>query len=114
MIRSSNPEKLKAQYEQLGMKFDYHKHGEGPLHYSSTIDGLVLEIYPLKKSQPMADKSLRLGFEIRGVDNFFEMIKTVKTSGLKIISEPTESEWGRVGIIQDLDGRKIELKELEL
>jgi hypothetical protein len=38
-------------------------------------------------------------------------MKDVKSRGFTVISEPTESEWDYGAVIQDLDGRKIELTE---
>ncbi len=109
VIRTSNPEQLKEQYERLGFEFDYHKHGNGPFHYSADSNGFVLEIYPLSKSMEKADNSLRLGFEIK---NLKSKINELKNSDWKILSDIKETEWGLVALIQDLDERKIELKNI--
>ncbi|WP_299611393.1 hypothetical protein [uncultured Aquimarina sp.] len=107
VIRTSNPEILKDQYERLGFEFDYHQHGNGPLHYASELNGFVFEIYPLTKSMEKADNSIRLGFDIEGLKS---KIIDLSSSDWKILSEPKETEWGLTALIQDLDGRKIELK----
>ena len=67
VLRTSNIQKLSDFYALLGLKFEYHKHGNSPYHYSGTIGQTVFEIYPLTKNQSEADKNLRLGFAI---DNF--------------------------------------------
>ena len=108
VIRTSNPEILKEQYEKLGFEFDYHQHGNGPFHYASENNGFVFEIYPLTRSMEKADNSLRLGFDIQELKM---KIKNLKNSNWKILSEPKKTEWGLTAIIQDLDGRKIELKD---
>ena len=108
VIRTSNPESLAEFYSQLGITFVYHKHGNGSWHYSSELKKLVFEIYPFLKNQEVADKSLRLGFE---VDNLDALVLKLKKSNVEILVEPKESEWGYFAIIKDLDGRKIELKE---
>jgi hypothetical protein len=107
VIRTANPTELKEQYEQLGFEFDYHQHGKGPFHYASEHQGFVFEIYPLTKSMDKADASTRLGFEIENVD---ATIKKIENSNWKIISQPKNTEWGTMAIVQDLDGRKVELK----
>jgi lactoylglutathione lyase len=107
VIRSENPEKLKNQYEILGHKFEYHQHGNGPFHYASEHGGFVLEIYPLTKSMEKADNSLRIGFEIQDLKAKMEELKN---SNWTIVSDVKETEWGVTAVIQDLDGRKIELK----
>ncbi|WP_070138639.1 VOC family protein [Crocinitomix algicola] len=107
VIRTSEPELLKYQYEVLGFTFDYHQHGNGPFHYASEQNGFVFEIYPLTKSMEKADNSIRLGFDIEDLRN---KIVDLENSNWEILSEPKETEWGLTALIQDLDGRKIELK----
>ena len=107
VLRSENPELLKNQYQILGFEFEYHQHGNGPFHYASEQDGFIFEIYPLTKSQTAADKSLRIGFEI---ENLVSKVSELENSGWIINSSLKETEWGLIAIVQDFDGRKIELK----
>lgn len=107
VIRTSEPEQLKSQYELLGCKFEYHRHGAGPFHYASENDGLVFEIYPLTKSMNAADKSIRLGFDIEKLEL---KMKGLENSNWQIISPLSQTEWGLTAVMSDLDGRKVELK----
>lgn len=106
VIRSAQPAVLAAFYTQLGINFEYHRHGTGPLHYAAAINGLVLEIYPLQKGQLQADSGLRLGFKL---DNPQEVIEALRLEEVAIISEPIDSPWGCRAVFQDPDGRKVEL-----
>ena len=108
VIRTQNPEALKEQYEKLGFQFQYHQHGKGPFHYAHEEEDFVFEIYPFKQEQEKADDSLRLGFVIKELD---QSIEKLRKSNWKILSEVKEREWGKAAIVQDLDGRKVELKE---
>ena len=108
VLRSEHPELLKKQYELLGLHFEYHKHGNGTYHYATEVNGLVLEIYPLLKSMPQADKSLRLGFTTTALK---EQLDLLKESDWILVSEPKTTPWGLTAVIQDLDGRKIALTE---
>lgn len=108
VIRTDKPKELSAFYEQFGMKFEYHQHGKGTWHYSTELEGIIFEIYPLMKNQNAPDKFLRLGFTIENLD---ELIINLKKNNVEIFREPKESEWGYFAIVKDLDGRKIELKE---
>lgn len=110
VLRTPDPQQLANFYTQLGLQFDYHKHGNSPYHYSASIGKTVLEIYPLKKNQTQADAELRLGFEI---DNFDNIIQQLSLQNVKIIAEAILTEFGTVAIIQDSDGRKIELYKKE-
>ena len=109
VIRTENPEILKEQYEKIGLKFEYHRHGNGPMHYSFEKDGFVFEIYPSRNIIGKKEDRIRLGFELKNLDL---KIHELKNTNWKIISEVKETKWGRIAIIEDLDGRKIELKDL--
>ena len=106
VIRTSDIERLSKFYTLFGLNFDYHKHDKSPYHYSATVDKTVVEIYPLTKTQTEPDKSLRLGFSL---DNFEHTIDLLKERGITFTSEVTQSEFGIMAIIEDPDGRKIEL-----
>ena len=105
VIRTNDPKRLAAFYSLLGLTFEYHQHGNSPMHYSATIGKMVLEIYPLTKSQPEPDKHLRLGFTL---DNFDETLNHLKANEIEC-SEPTLTDFGFVTIVSDPDGRKVEL-----
>lgn len=108
VIRSDQPEQVAHFYEHLGLTFEYHRHGKGPLHYSSVCEDMVFEIYPLLKRQTEADISIRLGFHVSHLDALLEKLKA---QDIAIIQEPQRSEWGYQAIVKDPDGRKIELTE---
>ncbi|WP_269236765.1 VOC family protein [Flavobacterium flavigenum] len=106
VLRTSDTKKLSDFYSLFGLAFEYHQHGNSPFHYSATIGKTVLEIYPLTKSQTQADKSLRLGF---GIDNFEATIQKLTALEVVFALPPKQTEYGFMAVIEDLDGRKIEL-----
>ena len=106
VIRTNNTKLLADFYSLLGFKFEYHKHDSSPYHYSTTIRETILEIYPLAKNQIETDKNLRLGF---GIENFDQVMITLKTLQVDFSQEPTQTEFSFMAIIIDPDGRKIEL-----
>jgi predicted enzyme related to lactoylglutathione lyase len=105
VIRTNEPKRLADFYNLLGLTFDYHKHGNSPMHYSSKIGSMVLEIYPLAKNQTEADKNIRLGFAI---DNFEETLNLLNHHNVSF-SESMQTDFGFLTIVSDPDGRKIEL-----
>jgi lactoylglutathione lyase len=105
VIRTNDQKRLADFYGLLGLTFEYHKHGNSPMHYSATIGTMILEIYPLTKSQTEIDKNLRLGFAI---DNFEETLKLLNKNEITF-SAPKLTDFGFLTIISDPDGRKIEL-----
>jgi predicted lactoylglutathione lyase len=106
VLRSKNIVASVQFYERIGLKFDYHRHGKGPLHYSCTIEGAVFELYPLLKEQKEADTSTRLGFE---VENLEALIEELRVIGVTIVQEPLDSEFGYFAVVKNLDGTKVEL-----
>jgi predicted enzyme related to lactoylglutathione lyase len=106
VIRTGDTKRLADFYSLFGLTFDYHKHGDSPFHYSATIGQTVLEIYPLAKSQSEPDRALRLGF---GIDDFDETVLKLRGLEVSFLSGPTQTEFGIIAIINDPDGRKIEL-----
>lgn len=78
VLKTSRPEELVEFYAQLGINFENHKHGNGPLHYAAEIAGVVFEIYPLPNNMEKADNTLRLGFM---VDNLNGLVDKIRESG---------------------------------
>lgn len=108
VLKTSRPDDLASFYQHLGIVFEKHRPGTGPLHYAGDIEGIVFEIYPLPKDRDKADDTLRLGFTVENLD---AKTNTLKESGGKIVKAPEQTEWGYIAIVEDLDGRKIELKD---
>jgi lactoylglutathione lyase len=105
VMRTNAPQRLAEFYSLLGCTFHYHQHGNSPMHYSTTIGGMVMEIYPLSKNQTQPDAHLRLGFVI---ENFDEILMTLSNNQVTY-TEPTHTDFGFLTIVTDPDGRKIEL-----
>ncbi|MBO9728859.1 MAG: glyoxalase/bleomycin resistance/extradiol dioxygenase family protein [Chitinophaga sp.] len=106
VIKTPAPDQLAEFYTRLGFEFHYHRHGKGPFHYASTNSNTVLEIYPLPKDVTEADKTTRLGFSVDNLDTLL-----LELPPACIINGAATTEWGYTALIQDLDGRKIELTQ---
>lgn len=108
VLKTSNLHTLVEQYKLLGLNFEYHQHGNGPFHYSTEINNLVFEIYPLPQNELDVNKNIRLGFSVPDLNHVFV---SIKTSSWIIKSELKHDRSYPYAIIQDLDGRVIELNE---
>ena len=108
VIKTNQLEKQKTFYESLGLIFQKEKHGKGPEHFSSEIkeQNFVFEIYPLPKNQTIPDTTTRLGFR---VDDLEKTIQTISQIGGKIKNEIRETSWGTLAVVEDLDGRSVEV-----
>jgi lactoylglutathione lyase len=107
VIKTKNIDELVKFYQLIGLHFDKHQHGKGAIHYATIIKGIVFEIYPLK-GELNADNSLRLGFE---VNNLTELMTKLALNNVKIINYPKQTEFGFMALVEDFDGRKIELNQ---
>ncbi|MDR7369982.1 VOC family protein [Flavobacterium aquidurense] len=106
VLRTGNPERLADFYGLFGLTFEYHKHGNSPMHYNAAMGQTILEIYPLAQEQAYPDVNLRLGFELT---SFKETVQKLKDNNVHFFSEPAITDFGFMTIIADPDGRKIEL-----
>jgi lactoylglutathione lyase len=108
VIKTNKLDNLAKFYSDIGLNFEFHQHGKRVFHYAAVIDDFIFEIYPLPENIIIPDATTRLGFEVGDLD---EMIFKLREKGVKIITEPMLTEYGYVSIIEDLDGRKIELSQ---
>jgi lactoylglutathione lyase len=104
VLRVRDLAQARAFYRLLGLSFVDEQHGSGPLHYSATIDGLTLELYPARPEDSLGRQ--RLGFRVRPLDG---IVESLRRQGVKIVSEVRESPWGRRAIVEDPEGNVIEL-----
>jgi lactoylglutathione lyase len=100
-------------YETIGLDFVEERHGEGPEHYACDLQGMILEIYPLRPgvtAKPCESVALVLF-----VDGFERVV-----AGLKAM----DAKPGKVGIylaakglrsvsVRDPDGLLVRLLERE-
>ena len=108
VIKSARMEELVSFYQMLGVRFDHHQHQRGPLHYAAELGNMVFEIYPLPENE-LVNTSIRLGFSVANLESTIDQLGK---AGIKIIREPKQTEWGYIGIVEDPDGRKVELNQL--
>lgn len=107
VIKTHQLEALVHFYQLLGLSFIYHQHGSGPFHYSTQLNGLTFELYPLPKTATV-DSSTRLGLVVPNLDL---LLTKLQKEAVLILKKAKQSPWGYTALIQDLDGRKIELTE---
>ena len=109
VIRSAEPARLAEFYSLLGLQFIYHQHGtKGTWHYSANVGELVFEIYPLLAAQGQVDTSLRLGFQILNLE---QLMEELKRNNVKVVVPAKAGEWGYRAVVEDVEGRRVELVE---
>lgn len=104
VIRSRDIELSATFYAEMGLLMSRHRHGTGPEHYTSVVDGFVFEIYPIGAGPPTT--GVRIGFSVDDVDSIVEMLAN---AGGIIVTHSHDSEWGRRAVMKDPDGHTVEL-----
>lgn len=104
VLRSPDIDRASNFYSALGLLFTKHRHGFGPEHYASCVNGFVFEIYPLGKHPPTI--GTRIGFSVDDVDTIVPMLLEI---GAELVSSVADTEWGRRAVVKDLDGHIVEL-----
>ena len=87
------------------------KHGKGPVHYSSSSNGIIIEIYPdthKSATESRAERTIRLGFMVESLDATLE---SLRATGATILSPTSITQRGRLAVALDPDGREVEINE---
>jgi lactoylglutathione lyase len=98
-------------YRGLGLAMIEEKHGKGPVHYSSSSNGITLEIYPETQknfTESRAQRTLRLGFTVESLATTLESLETL---GATVLNPSSVAQWGRLAVVLDPDGREVEICE---
>lgn len=101
ILRAENKETTKAFYERLGMTFDEHRHGDGPLHYVATFHSAMLEIYQGRESGESAGErdyraagettlyiELPPGLSIQQLGPEITIVRVVRDNALVVLRDP--------------------------
>jgi len=100
VLRCKSIQITKMFYEKLGLIFVQEQHGKGAVHYATHVDEMVLELYPLKE-----------GFEIEQSRLGFSVAKGLIENMKNDVVSQYEFNGQKVFVVQDPDGRKVELVE---
>jgi lactoylglutathione lyase len=112
VLRASDISITVTFYRALGLEFVQEQHGTGPVHYACESEGLVIEIYPGKAGNAIDRKqagAVTLGFQVSDLGNTLE---TLKTLNVMIVNEAQTTNWGLRAVVQDPDGRAVDLTQL--
>ncbi|MGV3773025.1 MAG: VOC family protein [Verrucomicrobiales bacterium] len=108
VIRAANIDHLGSFYTALGLNFNKHRHGgSGPDHLSCELGGTVFEIYPIAKSGETTLHA-RLGFSVASLSASIEQLQAM---GATVLTQPSDTEFGRRAVVKDFEGHKVELYE---
>lgn len=101
VLRCGDVEACRLFYTAIGFVFTPEKHDSTSAHYAAISEDIVFELYPL--AEDGAPDSSRLGFT---VDDFGAVLKA-----LNLPHGPEVDAISQM-VVQDPDGRKIELYKI--
>lgn len=107
VLRCKDIEVTRRFYEQLGLAFVEEKHGTGPQHYAWESDGFVLELYPAADGQ--APDNARIGFSTPLLADLSGNLR--HSPDMNILKQPYATADRLVMLLQDPDGRKVEVSQ---
>ncbi len=111
VLRTSTIEAMLAFYRAFGLTFVQEQHGTGAIHYSTQLGDVTMEIFPAEAGQApdrKAGGATMIGIKVESVD---AVIETLQNLGIKPLSAPKDSAWGRRATVLDSDGRLIEITQ---
>lgn len=105
-IRVANIHVSRTFYSHLGLVFEVHQHGSGPVHYVATGQGYILELYGGRIPHSDEGWLFRIGFKVPSLDSIL-----LNVSPECVLVPPKTSDWGRRMVLLDPDQNRVELIE---
>ncbi|MDJ0800874.1 MAG: VOC family protein [Calothrix sp. MO_167.B12] len=111
VLRTANVLEMLSFYRALGLRFEQERHGSGVVHYACTLGTTTIEIYPGTDGsapKPAQGGATMLGFRVEDIDKVLAQLQELGN-----VQQPTiqSTPRGRRIVLQDFDGRKVELTE---
>src|SRR5262249_9742714 len=98
-------------YEALGLQFAREQHGNGPVHYACELADTVLQLYPAKPGSapdPRSRGATRTGFQVESVSKTMSVLAQLNVT---VLVPPDTAATPSRAVVQDLDGRAIDIQE---
>lgn len=111
VLRTADVLKTLLFYRAFGLEFEQECHGQGVIHYACTLGTSTIEIYPLidgSAQSPVQSGATMLGFKVANIDAVLTKLQKIGT----VLPTRESTSRGRRVVLNDPDGRKVELTEL--
>jgi lactoylglutathione lyase len=99
-------------YRAIGLDLEHEDHGEGPVHFALELGDVHFAIYPTEVSgrapARRAAGSSFPGFYVAALD---EVTESLRRMGVTILSEHDQMPWGCRVVVEDPDGRSVEIND---
>jgi len=103
-IRVADLEVSRSFYARLGLEFEAHQHGSGPVHYVASGAGYILELYGGRVMHPGEGWLFRIGLKVVNLEAI-----VARVDPACVLVPPKSSPWGRRMVLADPDGNRVEI-----
>jgi lactoylglutathione lyase len=99
-------------YRALGVEFDVEQHDEeGPVHHACDLGGTHFAIFPGTPGAAPPMRSSGSMFPGLVVESVVESLEEARKLGARVRQEPEVYPWGPRAVLEDPDGRPVEIFE---
>jgi lactoylglutathione lyase len=99
-------------YRAVGLDLRDERHEDGPAHLACDIDGIHVAVFEADgDGQAPAFREAGCSFIGFAVDSVDDALAAVAGLGAPVRQEPARYPWGRRAVVDDPDGRPVELFE---
>ena len=113
VLYSARVEACAAFYRALGLPLEPERHGDGPLHFAASVGGAHVAVFEATVDRPAcpaapkgADTCSFAGFTVSSVE---ACVAAARALGAPVLEEPVRRSWGVRAILEDPDGRPVEV-----
>ena len=112
VLYANDLEKTVAFYRSIGLTLETEEHDGGPIHFVCELEGAHFAIYEAKEKNEARRRAqgggAQIGFRTDSLDSTMTL---AQAAGAKILIAPQSVPWGKRAVLEDPDGRPIELNE---
>jgi lactoylglutathione lyase len=110
VLFAADADKTAGFYRAIGLELEHEDHGEGPVHFAIELGGVHFAIYPTEDGgrapARRAAGSSFPGFYVQGLD---EVTESLRRTGAPVLTEHERMPWGCRVVVEDPDGRAVEI-----
>jgi len=94
----------------LPLEMDDHGPGAGPVHYACDLDGCHFAVFPGEAGgRSFGDRQAGTAFPGFTVESVEQTVAAALAVGAHVLQEPSEYPWGYRAVLEDPDGRPVEV-----
>ncbi len=111
ILYSASIQKTVEFYRSIGLLLEEEVHEEGPLHFACELGRTHIAVYEGKSGEALprgTGGANQIGFQVDSLDDVFS---AATKAGAPILIPPQEVPWGKRAVVQDPDGRPVELNQ---